>query len=108
MQDLTRNEELILLSIWRLREGAYGISIRKNIKEITERMIHYGSLYNTLYILQKKGLVAITKTEPESKKGGRSKVLYYLTKEGKKALNSSQKLQQLAWEGIGDFAYDED
>ncbi|MFC1564721.1 PadR family transcriptional regulator [candidate division KSB1 bacterium] len=106
MEDLTKNEELLLLSIWRLKEEAYGITIRKNVMETTQRKLHYGSMYNTLYKLVKKGFVVTDKSDPESKRGGRSKVLYYLTRDGKKALKESQKIHELAWDGIPDYAFD--
>ncbi len=108
MNDLTKNEELILLSIWRLKDNAYGITIRKDIIKRTERELHYGSLYNTLYMLVNKGLIDTQKSQPESKKGGRSKVLYYMTADGKKALKESQKMHDMAWNGIDRIALDEE
>ncbi|MFC1493192.1 PadR family transcriptional regulator [candidate division KSB1 bacterium] len=108
MEDLTKNEELILLSIWRLKEEAYGISIRKNVMEVTKRKLHYGSMYNTLYKLVQKRYVVTGKSGPESKRGGRSKVLYTLSNEGKRALKESQKVHDLAWSGITDYAFDRD
>ena len=47
MQELTRNEELILLSIWKLEDGAYGVTIRDNFRRITGRTLNYGSLYSS-------------------------------------------------------------
>lgn len=108
MEDLTRNEELILLSIWRLADNAYGISIRKNVMDITGRKLHYGSLYNMLYKMVRKGLVTTENSGPESVKGGRSKVLYYLTVRGKNALKEAQEMNSMAWNGIPDFALDGD
>ena len=35
MSNLTKNEEITLLSILRIRENAYGVSIKKQIKECT-------------------------------------------------------------------------
>ena len=66
MVDLTRNEELILLSIWRLSDNAYGVAIRKNVMEITKKTLHYGSLYNTLDMLAKKGYVVTKTSDPVS------------------------------------------
>ena len=105
MSDLTKNEELILLSIWRLKDDAYGISIRRNIMEITKRKLHYGSLYNTLYMLVQKGYIVTEKSKPEAIKGGRSKVLYFLTVKGKKALKEAQEVNKLAWKNIPDLAF---
>ncbi len=105
MEDLTKNEELILLSIWRLKDNAYGITIRKNVMEQTKRKLHYGSLYNTMYKLEKKGFVITENSDPEAKKGGRSRILYYLSAEGKKALDGARKIHNQAWEGIPEYVF---
>ncbi len=104
MQELTRNEELILLSIWKLKDAAYGVTIRENFRRITGRTLNYGSLYNTLYLLVRKGLVAQQESEPLSKKGGRRKILYSLTLDGLDALQEAQRIHELAWGGVPDFA----
>lgn len=104
MVELTRNEELILLSIWKLKDGAYGVTIRENFQKITGKTLNYGSLYNTLYLLLRKGLVATQESEPLSKKGGRRKILYSLTREGEKVLGPVQKMHKLAWSDVPDLA----
>ena len=103
MYDLTKNEELILLSIWKLKDNAYGVTIRENFKKITDRTLNYGSLYNTLYLLVKKGFILSQESQPLSKKGGRRKILYILTPDGKKALAEALEIQKKAWADIPDF-----
>lgn len=104
MVEITRNEELILLSIWKLKEGAYGVTIRENFRKITGKTLNYGSLYNTLYLLLRKGLVVSEESEPLSKKGGRRKILYSLSHDGERALQDAQKIQKLAWGDVPDLA----
>ena len=58
MQELTIQEEIVLTAIWRLREDAYGVRIRKNVAEITNKRMMYGTLYNTLSQLLRKGYVS--------------------------------------------------
>ncbi len=106
MYELTKNEELILLSIWKLRENAYGVTIKENFRKITGKALNYGSLYNTLYLLTRKGLVESRESEPLSKKGGRRKVLYSITRDGKKALSNAQKIHKLAWDDVHDYAFE--
>lgn len=103
MYELTKNEELILLSIWKLKDNAYGVTIRENFKKITGKTLNYGSLYNTLYLLVRKGLILSQESQPLSKKGGRRKILYILTPDGEKALAYAQKIQKKAWADIPDF-----
>jgi DNA-binding PadR family transcriptional regulator len=101
----SRNEELILLSIWKLKDNAYGVTIRQQFMEITRQKLHYGSLYNTLERLIRKGLVTSRESRPESKKGGRRKKLYHLTPEGKKVLKEAQTLYRSAWKNIPDYIF---
>ena len=103
MIEMTRNEELILLSIWKLKDNAYGVTIRKNFKTITGKTLNFGSLYNTLYRLAQRGLVTSEESEPLSQQGGRRKILYALTKRGEEALIEAQKIQKLAWGEVPDF-----
>jgi len=104
MYELTKNEEWVLLSIWKLKDNAYGVTIRENIKKITGKTLNFGSLYNTLYLLVRRGLVESRESEPLSKQGGRRKVLYSLTREGKKALSAAQRIHKRAWGDISDIA----
>ncbi len=103
MRKLTKHEELILLSICKLKENAYGIPIRKNIMDITGKSINYGSLCNTLYALVKKGFIESRTSEPLAQKGGRRKVIYSLTGEGRKALKHSFEDYQQAWKEVPKF-----
>jgi len=107
MHELTKNEELALLSIWKLRDNAYGVTIRENFKRMTGKALNFGSLYNTLYLLVRKGLVKSKESEPLSKQGGRRKVLYSLTREGKTALSDARKIHERAWKDVPDFTFPE-
>jgi DNA-binding PadR family transcriptional regulator len=100
MYVLTKHEELILLAILRLRENAYIVTLRRHIKEITGKSINYGSLCNTLSALIRKGYIKSRESEPLPRQGGRRKVLYTLTAEGKRALKQAYDIQQRAWEGL--------
>ncbi|MBN1221959.1 MAG: helix-turn-helix transcriptional regulator [Candidatus Aminicenantes bacterium] len=105
MYELTKNEELILLSVWKLEDNAYGVTIRENFKKVTGKRLNYGSLYNTLYQLVRRGLIESRESRPLSKQGGRRKILYSLTVSGKKALSEAQRIQKLAWNDVPDFSF---
>lgn len=102
MYELTKREELILISIWKLSGNAYIISIRKHIKEKIGKSINYGSLCNTLSSLVRKGYLESKESEPTAQQGGRRKVLYFLTIEGKKVLRRAYKIQRLTWDGLAE------
>lgn len=100
MYELTKHEELILLAVLKLKENAYIVTLKRHIKEITGKSINYGSLCNTLSGLIRKGYIKSRKSDPLPKQGGRRKVLYSLTAEGKRALKQAYRIQKLAWEGL--------
>ena len=108
MIKLTKNEEFILLSIWKLKDNAYGVTIRKDYMEATNQTLHYGSLYNTLELLIRKGLVTSWQSPPDSRRGGRRKKLYYLTPEGKKALKKAQVVYRSVWETVPNLEFERD
>ena len=100
MYGLTKHEELILLSILRLSGNAYIVTLKKHIKEITGKSINYGSLCNTLSTLIRKGYIKSEESDPVPRQGGRRKVLYSLTSEGRRALKQAYEIQKLAWDGL--------
>jgi len=101
MYELTKREELILLSILKLGENAYLITMRSHIKKISGKSINHGSLCNSLAALIRKGYLNSKESIPLPVQGGRRKVLYTLTNDGKKALKQAYEIQKLAWDGLG-------
>jgi len=102
-EELTLHEQTILLSILRLQDNAYGVILRENVMEVTKKNIHYGTLYNTLNKLVKKGYVIASKGEPTHERGGRRKIYYHLTGRGTTALKEAKELQTALWKDIPDF-----
>jgi PadR family transcriptional regulator PadR len=80
MNTLTKNEEIILLSILRLENNAYGVSIKNQIKDLTGDDWNYGLLYATLDQLVKKGLLIKKEGKPMPERGGRRKIYYTISK----------------------------
>ena len=100
MSDLTKKEEIILISVFHLKQGAYGVYIRQHIHEITGLQLNYGTLYRMLDQLVKKGYLGRKEGEPMPERGGRRKNYYSLTREGAKALQAAYMLQKTLWGGI--------
>lgn len=100
MKLLSRQEELLLLAVWKLREDAYGVKIREHLKEITGKEWAFGALFVTLDRMTKKDLLTSYLTDPTPERGGRSKRVYQLTREGKRELLEIKKLEKVMWEGI--------
>ena len=106
MRFLTRNEEIVLLVIWRLADNAYGVSIKHMIHELTGQEWSFGQVYVPLDKLTQKGMIVKTMSEPQGHRGGRSKCMYTLSSEGMTALNEGRKLQTALWQDIHPMAFE--
>ena len=103
MPTLTIQEEIVLTTIWRLEDNAYGVSIRKKVAELTNKRFMYGTLYNTLSQLLRKGYVTKIKGEPTAERGGRSRMYYGITDEGLTVMQNTRALHRSIWNGIPEF-----
>ncbi len=99
-------EEVYLLSIWELKDEAYGVAIKKTVSHKTGRVLSYGGLYFMLAQLAKKDLVAKTEGEPSPRRGGRRKYYYALTEKGKRALRTSFEFQKSLWRDVKEPVFD--
>ena len=75
-------EYLLLSATARLRDEAYGASIRAAIEDATGERCSVGALYTTLDRLEHKGLVRTWMGDPTPQRGGRSKRMVRLTAKG--------------------------
>jgi len=105
LKKLTINEEIFLIAIWHLENEAYGVNIRKKIQELTRTEYTFGTLYNTLDYLVRKGYVKSKKGESSAQRGGHNKVYYSITREGEQALRHARELQEKLWQGIPEYAF---
>ena len=103
MRLISRLEEIILLSIWRLQDNAYGITILEEVKKATGKSWLTGSIYASLGRLLKHGYVISIEGEPSSERGGRRKIFYRLTHEGQLALIAIRRINEIIWSSIPPF-----
>ena len=106
MKDLSKAEEMIMLAIWRLKENAYGVTIRKQILRTAKKDYTYGTLYGLLEQMVRKDLVERIKGEPTPERGGRSKTFYRLTPVGIEALKKAMEVHRSVWNGITELTFD--
>ena len=106
MELLTRLEEVILMAIWRLKKNAYGVTINKEVSERVNKKYSMGALYFTLDQLFNKGYIGKLPGDPTPERGGRRKIFYELTPEGKKAVLAARELQDSLWDGISKVAFE--
>ena len=91
---LTLREEIILSALIMLDGSSGGAQIRKTIIELTGQEIVYGTLYNLMEYLMRKGYVATHKSKPVPVQGGRSKTIYSITMAGRSALQETMALHE--------------
>ncbi len=72
----------ILSAAARLKDNAYGVSIRKAVDEATGSQCSIGALYTTLDRLERKGLLKTWMSEPTPERGGRPKRMVHVTASG--------------------------
>ncbi|MFC2158863.1 PadR family transcriptional regulator [Acidobacteriota bacterium] len=99
MKDLNLTEEMVLLAVWKLKENAYGVTIRRQLSDSTKRIFPYGTLYSALDKLTRHGYVTRSESDPEPVRGGRSKKFYSITPRGVEALRGALQLRQSMWDG---------
>lgn len=98
MKNITRKEELILLSILNLKDNAYLIAIVDHLSDITKRKVSLTSVHLPLSRLEKNGLIASEFGEATARRGGRRKKIYRITQPGFEALKEYKKVSDMLWE----------
>jgi PadR family transcriptional regulator, regulatory protein PadR len=90
-------EELVLLTVASLGEGAYGVLIQQDIEGRCKRTISIGALHATIARLEEKGFLKSWLGGATQERGGRSKRYYEITATGKKAVGESKSLRDELW-----------
>ncbi len=93
-------EHIVLLTLVRLGDAAYGMSVRASIHDLINRDISIGAIYTTLERLQNKGFVKSRMGEATATRGGRAKKYFAVTGSGRKALKGVRTNLEVLWQGI--------
>ena len=93
-------EQLILLAILRLRDDAYGVTIRAELADRADRAVAPGALYTALDRLECKGLIASRMSDPTPQRGGRAKRHVAVTAAGMAALTRAVKAYDRLLDGL--------
>jgi len=104
MKYLTRQEVLILLSIFQLKNEAYLVSIRKQLKKITGRNWSMGAVYVPLDRLRRLGYLETRIGEPQARLGRKNIKYYNLTRQSLEALAEIKNVDEQAWLGFSETA----
>ena len=93
-------EQLILLSILRLGDEAYGVTIRAELAERAGRTVSPGALYTALERLEAKGVVTSRMGDPTPQRGGRAKRYVKVTAAGRHALTRAVQAYERLLDGL--------
>lgn len=93
-------EQMVLLSIMRLGEEAYGLSIKDEMEAVAGRSPSSGALSTTVDRMERKGLVRSHAGPASSERGGRPRRYVELTPEGQEALARSRTALMALWDGL--------
>lgn len=93
-------EQLVLLALLRLGNGAYGASIRREIRERTKRDVPIGSVYVTLARLERKEMVVSYVGMPSKERGGRRRKHYLMNDPGQRALGRAYRALRAMAQGF--------
>jgi DNA-binding PadR family transcriptional regulator len=93
-------EHIVVLALLRLKDQAYGVTVRQEIEFRTKREVSIGAVYATLGRLETKGYVKSYCGDPTPERGGRSKRFFRVTASGIAAVNRTHRALQSMTEGL--------
>ncbi len=100
MKLLTRQEELVLLTVYFLRDETTLKEVKRQIIKQTGKEWSISSVYVPLDRLTVSGYIKSYFGEPASVRGGKAQRYFKITEEGIKALNEIRSLTDMMWERI--------
>jgi PadR family transcriptional regulator, regulatory protein PadR len=93
-------ELMVLLAVVRLGDGAYGVPISKELRNLAGREVALGSIYAALDRIEQKSYVTSRLGEPTPERGGRAKRYFRVTPAGVRALRMTRAALTNLWTGI--------
>ena len=106
MKYLTKIEEILLLSIWQLKDEAYGFKIRHHVSDIIGKDFTYGNLYSALNRLTRKEYVFKRSGESTLQRRGKTRMYYTISSAGIEALKSACDLNQKLWGALKPYCFE--
>jgi DNA-binding PadR family transcriptional regulator len=93
-------EQAVLLALVRLRSGAYGRAILKEVQARVDREVAAGAVYATLDRLEEKGLISSRLAPGTPVRGGKPRRYYAIGATGLRALNEARAALDDLWRGL--------
>jgi len=101
-------ELILLLTIHRLGEDAYGVPLTRELSTLRGKDVSVGSVYAALDRLELKGLIVSSLGESSPERGGRAKRYFRVTEEGLRSVRETRRVLTRLWKTLpstgGDLA----
>lgn len=97
-------EEIVLLTVMKLGEEAYGVAIKKEIEENLNRTVSIGALHTALQRMTDKGLLVSQFGEATAERGGKKKRFFNVTEAGVQLLEKAKADRTKLWQAIPNFS----
>jgi PadR family transcriptional regulator len=101
-------ELILLLTIVRLGENAYGVPLTRELSMLRGKEVSVGSVYAALDRLELKGLITSSLGESSPERGGRAKRYFRVTGEGLHFVKETRRVLTRLWKALpstgGDLA----
>jgi PadR family transcriptional regulator, regulatory protein PadR len=93
-------ELMVLLTIIRLGDKAYGVPLSRELALRRGREISIGSVYAALDRLETKGLVVSHLGESTPERGGRAKRYFRVTGQGLRTVHETRRVLSKLWQAL--------
>lgn len=93
-------EEVVLLTVAMLEDQGYGITVKQEVEQRTNRPVNLSAVHATLYRLEKKGFLNSKLGEATKIRGGKRKRIFQITPFGVKGIKESKTLREAIWNSI--------
>jgi PadR family transcriptional regulator PadR len=93
-------EEIVILTIAILHDGAYGVSIKNEIESRLGRNVSLGAMHTALVRLEDKGYIKAVDGEATEERLGRPRKYFQITALGRKAIAHTKNTRDALWNAI--------
>ena len=99
-KNLGELEELVLLMVGALADGAYGVAIMDEIEYQTGRRLNISAIHSVLKRLEAKGYLKSEMGGATSERGGRRKRIFTISSSGRLVLEQVRDVRNQLWDRI--------
>ncbi len=96
-------QELILMTVVILKEGAYGNEIERYLESCLNERLSMGAIQTALKRMEEKGFLTSEWGEVTQKRGGKRKRIYTATPYAHQVLRDTKNLRERMWNAMPDL-----